>query len=252
MQKKYKYIVILIVILITFSLIKIITYKKNESSKVKNIGTTLSERIYNLHDIVNKDSGLYKVNNKYIFKGNPNNYIIFNEELWRIVSLEEDGTIKIVRNELLNIEKDYENAIGYLNTKYYNSIKNKEYIIEHDYDITYYDIGKLTSEETLYNQKSIQKEKYKVGMLNVIEVANATTYVTLDEYLNIFFWVNRKTNYLYLNEKWLTMTPNVYIEYDFLKEKENINSFIRPVVYLNKELKIASGLGTKSSPYIIE
>lgn len=35
---------------------------------------------------------------KYIYRGkNPNNYITFNDELWRIISLEKDGTLKIIR-----------------------------------------------------------------------------------------------------------------------------------------------------------
>ncbi len=40
---------------------------------------------------------------RYIYKGaNPNNYITFNDEKWRILSLEKDGTIKIIRNEILS------------------------------------------------------------------------------------------------------------------------------------------------------
>ena len=35
---------------------------------------------------------------RYVYKGeNPNNYLKFNDELWRIVSLEKDGTIKILK-----------------------------------------------------------------------------------------------------------------------------------------------------------
>ena len=37
---------------------------------------------------------------RYFFKGaNPNNYIKFNNETWRIISVECDDTIKIMRNE---------------------------------------------------------------------------------------------------------------------------------------------------------
>ena len=37
-----------------------------------------------------------------MYKGaNPNNYIMFNNELWRIVAKEADGAYKIVRNEVL-------------------------------------------------------------------------------------------------------------------------------------------------------
>lgn len=37
-----------------------------------------------------------------IYKGiNPNNYITFNNETWRIISLEQDNTIKIIKNDIL-------------------------------------------------------------------------------------------------------------------------------------------------------
>ena len=44
--------------------------------------------------------GLYKdiyEDDKCIYKGtNPNNYIIFNDEIWRIISIDADNTIKSV------------------------------------------------------------------------------------------------------------------------------------------------------------
>ena len=54
-------------------------------------------------NVVTEGSGMYfdsEEDGKCIFKGaNPNNYIRFNDELWRIISLEKDGTIKIIRSE---------------------------------------------------------------------------------------------------------------------------------------------------------
>ena len=39
---------------------------------------------------------------RYIYRGlNPNNYITFNNEEWRIISIEDDKTIKIVKDESL-------------------------------------------------------------------------------------------------------------------------------------------------------
>ena len=52
---------------------------------------------------VTSGDGLYEdvyEENKYIYKGgDPNNFILFNDELWRIISIEEDNTLKIIRNE---------------------------------------------------------------------------------------------------------------------------------------------------------
>ena len=54
---------------------------------------------------VETGDGLYKVeyeSGRYVYRGgNPNNYIEFNGELWRIISKEADGTYKILRNEIV-------------------------------------------------------------------------------------------------------------------------------------------------------
>jgi len=58
---------------------------------------------------VTSGDGLYEdiyEENKYIYRGgNPNNFISFNDELWRIISIEADNTLKIIRNENNNIDQ---------------------------------------------------------------------------------------------------------------------------------------------------
>ena len=57
-------------------------------------------------ELVESGDGLYAdeyTEGRYVYRGsNPNNYIMFNDELWRIIAKEADGTYKIVRNELLS------------------------------------------------------------------------------------------------------------------------------------------------------
>lgn len=54
-------------------------------------------------NVVTSGDGMYfdeEEDGKCVFKGaNPKNYIKFNDELWRVISLESDGTIKIIRSE---------------------------------------------------------------------------------------------------------------------------------------------------------
>ena len=58
---------------------------------------------------VESGDGLYEdeyEEGRYIYRGtNPNNYIEFNNELWRIISKEADGTYKILRNEIVTSRK---------------------------------------------------------------------------------------------------------------------------------------------------
>ncbi len=54
---------------------------------------------------VTEGDGLYEdeyEEGRYVYRGsNPNNYIMFNNETWRIISKEADGTYKIIRNDIL-------------------------------------------------------------------------------------------------------------------------------------------------------
>ena len=56
-------------------------------------------------DIVSGGEGLYAdeyESGRYIYRGqNPDNYITFNGETWRIIAKETDGTYKIIRNDVL-------------------------------------------------------------------------------------------------------------------------------------------------------
>ena len=56
-------------------------------------------------EIVESGDGLYEdtyEDGRLIYRGqNPNNYITFNGETWRIIAKEIDGTYKIIRNEVL-------------------------------------------------------------------------------------------------------------------------------------------------------
>ena len=56
-------------------------------------------------EVVSSRDGLYEdqyENGRYIYRGqSPNNYVEFNNELWRIIAKETDGTYKIIRDELL-------------------------------------------------------------------------------------------------------------------------------------------------------
>ena len=56
-------------------------------------------------NVVTEGDGLYEdiyEEGRYVYRGsNPDNYIMFNDELWRIIAKEADGTYKIIRNDTL-------------------------------------------------------------------------------------------------------------------------------------------------------
>ncbi len=85
-------------------------------------------------NVITSGDGLYNVSGRKIYKGaSPDNYITFNGETWRIISIESDGRIKIRRNELMtarayggtaNASLKFTNSTiyTYLQNDYWNSL----------------------------------------------------------------------------------------------------------------------------------
>ena len=65
-------------------------------------------------DVVTAGDGLYEDKydaGRYIYRGNePDNYIWFNEELWRIIAKETDGTYKIIKDEIFSEQVPFDEA----------------------------------------------------------------------------------------------------------------------------------------------
>ena len=94
----------------------------------------------------NTESGLSSTD---VQGANPNNYIMFSNDLWRIISVEGDGTIKIIRNnDIGNMSWDktggqYGSNVWtrpadlntYLNSDYLNTLSEKEKIDNHNWNI---------------------------------------------------------------------------------------------------------------------
>ena len=71
-----------------------------------DINLGLSKKAIDITDnVVSSGDGLYVdqyETGRYVYRGSePNNYIKFNDELWRIIAKESDGTYKIIRDEVL-------------------------------------------------------------------------------------------------------------------------------------------------------
>lgn len=74
---------------------------------------TISEELISKSDDEKKQEGLFEEkldeNTRYVYKGiDPKNYIWFNEELWRIMVIESDGVLKIIKKELIITGEPYD------------------------------------------------------------------------------------------------------------------------------------------------
>ena len=230
-----------------------------------------------------EDAGLEKdpYECRYFFTGaNPNNYITFNGENagWRIISVECDGTIKILRPSY--IEKmawDSSNSSNwarpaslntYLNGTYYNGLNDiaKNQIIAKDWSIGGISVNNNNDLAKQINDENSKKWNGKVALATVSEYIRTNSNKSECGSFNLNnnnYNRCKNTTWMYRSdEHWWTLSPRVdYSNYVLLIFSDGIiNNFgsanfdgrpVRPVLYLSSEVKITGGTGTKSDPYEI-
>ncbi len=222
--------------------------------------------------------GLYKDKyelGRYFYKGtNPDNYITFNDEIWRIISLEVDGTLKIIKNgdngtntfDSSNSNKWARPAT--LNTRlnqdyYQNNIKDsyKDLIVEHEWNVG--PSGSTSLKALIDSEKSVSWNG-KIGLISLSEFIriNSNARQCGTEYLyNSNSDICKSTHFLNINWSRWTLTPTNspncvvtlwadQIGSSAVNETGSNAHAITPVVYLKSDI-ILSGGGTSDDPYII-
>ena len=239
-------------------------------------------------NVVTSGDGLYDdeyEDGRYVYKGaNPNNYIKFNNELWRIISKEADGTYKIVRNEILENRvwdtNYYEQALTnnwtyatlntYLNDTYYNKLSSEaqSQIVSHDWGIG----GLTTRTDDLASDIKNENSKIwngKVALISVSDFIRTNSNQELCgtnklEYFNSDTCMNTSWLFIDTSTYFWTLTPYTYN--NNYKEVWQVHQFfylyttyvnvagstggVRPAVFLSSNLSF-SGSGTQSDPFII-
>ena len=266
------------------------TYDNSSSGmNSTNVQDALDE-LYNVCDVMTSEDlivGLEKdpYECRYFFTGkNPNNYITFNNEQagWRIIFIGCDGTIKIMRiNIIRNILWDDSGGIydhgnnnwsrpstlnTYLNGTYYNNLTNvaKSQIVSSNYSIG----SVVNNNNNLQEQVNDENSKTWNGKVAL---------PTLSEYLRTnsdknncgtFFSNNNNslkctaTTWMIRNSDgaaWWTLSPNTNTtDATFLVNYSGsiYNDYVKQpylahtVVTLSSKLTL-SGSGTQSDPYTI-
>ena len=235
-----------------------------------------------LVDIIKKSgtddigNGIYEINGEFIYRGeNINNYVLFNDIVWRIVKINSNGNIKLVA---ANKSED-----TYSWDTRYNSDKGYSYGITTDYKLT--NMRKTLNEYynnifTNDNKGKIVLEKICIGSCNEnsYDKTQECTKTIEDEYVSLLNLsdyqiasldagctnpmkkecVNR--NYLNSNDinTWLL---NPVEGYSFKMYVLNGSTYytnasnvkkINPVIYLNKNVITVEGKGTLEAPYKIK
>ena len=242
-------------------------------------GDTITDLLPSNSDELYKDD---KGNIRY-YGANPNNYISFNNELWRIIGV-IDGKIKIIRNESigemqwngLQIRNDWANSSlkKYLNQDYYNSIDEayKKMISEETFyagapiDGEYSD---ATASKFYHDEKVKRGYTYQtlsimqnIGLISPSDYGYAAGESCLSTALYDYDGGCKNSNYLFSGyDEWtqsafVSATSSAFILSKkgaiYGREEVNYSNNVRPVLYLSSELQITGGNGSQSNPFVIE
>jgi len=245
----------------------------------------------------NDASGLYKSTdtntNKptYYFRGNvTNNYVKFAGQTWRIVRVNEDGTIRIVMQDGINSNANIAFNSNYNNYTYmYYTNSQAKTTLESWYQTNIgskADLAKNVASGAYYCEQA--KAKYGDGATS--GSATMTTFnkytpdfkcssdgngkgvvsasvglLTYDEavYAGGYYGQENNSYYLYNNTYFWTMSPagfsgsrsnvwNVYTAGFISNRDAYTTNRLRPVINLTANTQISSGDGTKENPFIVE
>ena len=269
---------------------KVTIYNNNDNYLyIPNINCGDKYKTKNLHDTIISDNltttgnGLYQVNNEYVFKGdNINNYISISNVLFRIISINEDGTIRLIENkkksdnitvwdDRYNIDKNVNYGI---NNYYENGLSSRlrdklESIYESD---TYPSELKayFISRENCIGKRSIN-ENDNSGQIECSKKSEATpiSIIALYEYFRASLDPNCTSvesascsNYNYFNnnlESFWTLTADKDTSYKVYKissgsvslTSASSSSNIKIVVNVSGDLSLSEGNGSENNPYMI-
>lgn len=189
------------------------------------------------------EAGLISSSGNYIYKGDiANNYLKYNDMLWRIVRINADNSIDIILDDYITLlpwgseVSEFKNSdiYGYLNSEFLNNLDkdmlNKTSFCEDKID----DLSKITCDK--------QDTNSYVKLLDVANFLNSVhggkSYLVKEEET---FWLSD-----YGTDKiWHTNGTNVS------QSEVGIFYEIRPVVRLKNTTVYSDGDGTKEKPYTV-
>ena len=228
--------------------------------------------------VVSQGSGLYHVNDEYVFRGEfPNNFVSFDGKKWRIIKINDDKSIKmillekeldrVVWDDRYNSASGYNSGIndfrvsralefledGYKSNKFVSK-KNRNLLVKRSWCI-----GKFTQDESIaFSALDPCTDTYDlyVGLIAVHDVLNASVDSNC-----VRMYDGECTNYNYFTYIPSSWTLNASTDKSYKVFSVNIGSvyikdasgdnYLRPVVNVNSNVTISKGTGTEKDPYVI-
>lgn len=254
---KQKVFIFISIIFITFCILfygfRFVYYYRKFNKKTESGETIqlLSSTIRTNNPNVTIGDGLYNVGSEYIFKGkNVNNYVMYSGLLWRIVKINNDGSINLVTEDIMN-----EFMWGTEKSKYDTSqVRNWLNKTEDNTGIFYknlYNPNEYLKNTTLCLDmvsnigSSTCKEMLTDDIVGMLSLSDYTNSIVDDEtYLNIE------------DEYWLSSISSEgnawFVDFDKISKTVVTDAYgIRPMITLDSTVYFEKGDGTKENPYTI-
>ena len=225
---------------------RMIKYYKiyNPKTETGETAVLLGNSITTNSSIATTGSGLYRVSGAYIYKGNDvDNYVLFNNNLWRITKINTDGSIEMITDNYINA-MNWNKEIStykdsdvrkYLNNVFLNTL-NKDFLTTLTFcEDKINDISNMTCTDNI-------SEDY-VRLLSVNEFLNSMvdgkTFITSgEEYL----WLYNSSD----TAVWHTNGSNVS------SSTADSGNLVKALVHIKNSAILIGGEGTKEKPYLIE
>ncbi len=223
------------------------------------------------------EGGLYEVNGEYIFKGkNVNNYVSFGTLTWRIMKIDENGNLRLIKTSAEKAKKIWDNK--------YNSDLDKNYGIndyENSYlrevlDQSYKGVTEKNRAHIIPHDVCVGKRaknnmtlSYDIDCASILEKQYISVINTLDYPMASLDENCKKvgdgacSNYNYLNgtisTSWTSIgvSDNSYEVYDIsagyvstLRARQTVS--YSWVIYLSGQELYTKGSGTAEDPYVIQ
>lgn len=224
-----------------------ITYTVKDSLGNQTTKTRVVEVIETLENIVKKDT-----NNTNYYKGNvDNNYILFNNMLFRIVKQKNDKITIVSDDPLANVDYTSDKRLKdssidkWLNDYFYNLLDEKyqKLIIED----TWCDDVVNEAEKSSITECKRKTDKMKIGILSLQDYNQSLEGQA--SYLNIRN-VTWYSNFMDDNKNYAMTNEMIYPNSIVAMENDDLLN-IRPALNIKSKTEILDGNGTKTNPYII-
>ncbi len=246
-------LVIIIVILIYYGLRS--NYYYTKLNKKNNISGDLETTLLSSNPIQSSGKGLHQDKKGYYFYGNvETNYIKYSNKLFRIVRINNDGSVVVVSSD--NIANFMYNDNNYKNSNIYiwlnkidSNINNNNYTgvyidMLNDYKKnlvkTKYSIDKVTKDNKVSVSSEVNKDYVSIiSISDYIKAGGAKSYLNIGKYFYALGQDSTGNNLIVDTDGGISTCG-----------KTDIYG-IRPVITFKNKMMIAGGSGSKDDPYLI-